>query len=51
MVDENILLYNIEAEQKSLNNRRVRQPYHDSFGIIHDPIHQVHQNLSELDHI
>jgi hypothetical protein len=51
MVDENILFYNIEAEQKSLDNRRVRQPYRDSFEIIHDPIHQVHQNLSELDYV
>jgi hypothetical protein len=29
----------------------VHQSYHDSFEIIHDPIHQVHQNPRVPDHV
>ena len=35
----------------NLDSHRVHQPYLHSFEIIHDPIHQVHQNPRVLGHV
>ena len=35
----------------NLGRRMIHQPYHGSLEIIHDPIHQVHQNRGVLDYV